>query len=101
MSESATATPAEGRPSRPSTAGRARGTDPQRGIIATIVLFCRQAISELKKVVWPTRHELSTYVVIVLVFVVVVMTFIGLVDLGVGQLMLWIFGGGGASATGS
>jgi preprotein translocase subunit SecE len=98
VSESAAEAPSEGRASRSSTAPRTRDAGARRGLFARIALFWRQVVAELKKVVWPTRQELSTYVVVVLVFVVIVMAFITVVDVGVGQLMLWIFGGGSGSA---
>jgi preprotein translocase subunit SecE len=94
VSESAATAPSEGRASRPSTAPRTREAGAGRGIFARIALFWRQILAELNKVVWPTRQELSTYTVVVLVFVAIVMAFVTLVDIGAGQLMLWVFGGG-------
>ena len=35
------------------------------------VLFYRQVVAELRKVVWPTQQQLVTYFFVVLVFVVV------------------------------
>ena len=93
MSESAAEAPSEGRAGRSSTAPRTRDAGARRSLFARIALFWRQVVAELKKVVWPTRNELSTYVVVVLVFVVIVMAFVTLVDVGMGQLMLWVFGG--------
>ena len=49
-------------------------------------LFYRQVVAELRKVVWPTREQLVTYFFVVLVFVVVMMSFIALLDLGLGKL---------------
>jgi preprotein translocase subunit SecE len=57
-------------------------------------LFLRQVVSELKKVVRPTRNELITYTSVVLVFVLAVMTFVSLLDYGFTKLVLWVFGGG-------
>lgn len=68
-------------------------TDERRGPIAAIVLFVRQVIAELRKVVTPTTRELGTYSVVVIVFVLVVMAYIGVLDLGIGRLVLWAFGG--------
>ncbi len=93
MSDSASAAPSEDRAKRPSTAPRTRDAGAGRGLFARIALFWRQVAAELKKVVWPTRQDLTTYTIVVLVFVVIVMTFITLVDIGIGQLMLWVFGG--------
>jgi preprotein translocase subunit SecE len=61
-------------------------------IIARLVLFIRQIVAELKKVVRPTRSELTTYSSVVLVFVLMVMIFIGLIDLGTGALVTRVFG---------
>ena len=55
--------------------------------------FLQQVRSEAKKVVWPTRSELGTYTMVVIAFVVIVMAFITVVDVGVGQLTFWVFGG--------
>ena len=61
-------------------------------VFARIALFVRQVVAELKKVVRPTRSELFTYTSVVLVFVVVVMAFVTVLDLGIGQVTLWVFG---------
>ncbi len=93
MSESAAAAPSEGRAKSPNTAPRTRQSGAGRGLFARIALFWRQVVAELKKVVWPTRQDLITYTTVVLVFVVIVMAFITVVDFGIGQLMLAVFGG--------
>jgi len=59
------------------------------------VTFVRQAIAELRKVVWPTQQQLVTYFIVVMVFVVVMMTIISLLDLGFGKLVFAMFGAGG------
>lgn len=59
-----------------------------------LALFIRQIISELRKVVRPTRQELWSYTLTVIVFVLAVMLFVSLMDLGFGKLVLWVFGGG-------
>lgn len=88
MSERAQAAGAEG------TGGSSRpGAPERRGLFARIALFVRQVVAELKKVVRPTRYELLRYTTVVLVFVVVVMAFVTVVDLGVGSLVGWVFGG--------
>ncbi|MFT4287007.1 preprotein translocase subunit SecE [Nocardioides sp.] len=55
--------------------------------------FYRQVVAELRKVVWPTREQLSTYFIVVLVFVLILMAITSLLDLGWGQLFFAIFGG--------
>jgi preprotein translocase subunit SecE len=88
VSERAQAAGAEG------TGGKARkGTPERRGLFARVALFVRQVVAELKKVVRPTRAELIRYTTVVLVFVAVVMAFVTGVDLGVGSLVGWVFGG--------
>jgi preprotein translocase subunit SecE len=57
------------------------------------VTFYRQVVAELRKVVWPTQQQLITYFIVVMVFVAVMMTFVSLLDLGFGKLVLEIFAG--------
>jgi preprotein translocase subunit SecE len=60
------------------------------GLLARLILFIRQIVSELKKVVRPTRSEMTTYASVVLVFVGITMAFIFLIDAitgwGIGQI---------------
>ena len=44
-------------------------TEEPTGVFGRIALFYRQVVSELTKVVWPTRNQLTTYTAVVLVFV--------------------------------
>jgi len=62
------------------------------GIFARIGLFYRQVVSELTKVVWPTRKELTTYTVVVLVFVTFIIAVVSLLDLVLTKIVFWIFG---------
>ena len=55
--------------------------------------FYRQVVAELRKVVWPTRDQLVTYFVVVMVFVVIMMAIVSLLDLGLGKLAFEIFDG--------
>ena len=57
-------------------------------------MFYRQVVAELRKVVWPTQHQLRTYFIVVLAFVIVMMALTSVLDLGFGKLALWAFGGG-------
>lgn len=63
------------------------------GLLSRMRLFVRQVVSELRKVVRPTRNELLTYTTVVLVFVLAVMTFVFGLDFAFGKLVLWVFGG--------
>ena len=62
------------------------------GPFARLGLFYRQVISELRKVVWPTRSQLSTYTAVVLVFVTFVIAVVSLIDLVLTKLVFWVFG---------
>jgi preprotein translocase subunit SecE len=47
---------------------------------ARIALFNRQVVSELRKVIWPTRNELVTYTIVSITFVTSMVAFVGLLD---------------------
>lgn len=49
------------------------------------LLFYRQVVAELRKVIWPTRNELVTYTVVSLVFVVIVVAIV----FGLDNLFSW------------
>ncbi|ACQ81407.1 preprotein translocase, SecE subunit [Beutenbergia cavernae DSM 12333] len=74
------------------TSRPAAGPPAKRNLFARIALFVRQVIAELKKVVRPTRSELMTYTAVVIVFVLAVMLYVGVLDFGIGKLVLWVFG---------
>ncbi|MGI8328504.1 preprotein translocase subunit SecE [Actinomadura scrupuli] len=46
----------------------------------TPVLFVRQVIAELRKVIWPTRSELITYTIVSLTFVVILVAIVSVLD---------------------
>ncbi|HZK11076.1 MAG TPA: preprotein translocase subunit SecE [Atribacterota bacterium] len=46
-----------------------------------INIFLKEALAELKKVIWPTRKDLKNSTVIVISFIIIVSIFIGLVDI--------------------
>jgi preprotein translocase subunit SecE len=52
----------------------------------------RQVVSELKRVVWPTREQLTTYTSVVLVFVTFIIAVVSIFDLGLTKLVFWVFG---------
>lgn len=57
----------------------------------TPVLFAKQSVGELKKVVWPTSATLRQYFVVVLVFVLFIMFFVASLDAVFGWLLLkWL-----------
>lgn len=57
---------------------------------ARFTKFLREARSELRKVTWPSRKELTTYTIVVLVSTAIAGLFLGIVDLVVSQLISWL-----------
>ena len=66
---------------------------PKRGFFGRIILFVRQVIAELRKVVVPTRKELIRFTITVLVFVIIMMLIVTGLDLLFGAGAVWVFGG--------
>jgi preprotein translocase subunit SecE len=58
----------------------------------TPALFFRQMVSELRKVIWPTRKELVTYTVVCLVFVLFMVVIVTSLDYGFTKLVFEVFG---------
>ncbi|WP_327293225.1 preprotein translocase subunit SecE [Streptomyces sp. NBC_01198] len=71
---------------------RRGGKRGKKGPLGRLALFYRQIIAELRKVVWPSRNDLTTYTTVVIVFVVVVIGFVAVVDWGFGKLISAVFG---------
>jgi preprotein translocase subunit SecE len=55
--------------------------------------FIREVVAELRKVIWPTRKELLTYAVVVIIFIAILMSIIALYDLVFGRVVAFVFGG--------
>jgi preprotein translocase subunit SecE len=70
-----------------SGAGRAAKRDR-----TTPALFFRQMVSELRKVIWPTRKELVTYTVVCMAFVVFMVVIVTSLDYGFTKLVFEVFG---------
>ena len=60
--------------------------------IVYVYNYLKQVVAELRKVIWPNRKQMGTYTSVVLAFLVFMVTLIGLVDLGLAKLVLWVFG---------
>jgi preprotein translocase subunit SecE len=67
---------------------RAKGPN----IFARTALFYRQIITELRKVVWPSRSDLTSYTSVVIVFVLVIMALVYGLDTGFVKLASIVFG---------
>ncbi|WP_116082187.1 MULTISPECIES: preprotein translocase subunit SecE [Agromyces] len=83
-------------PSEDVVANAKRERASRRNPFARIALFIRQVIAELKKVVTPTRKELFSFTVVVLVFVVIMMALVWALDSVFGWVVLYVFGSTGA-----
>ncbi|MGH3528492.1 MAG: preprotein translocase subunit SecE, partial [Pseudonocardiaceae bacterium] len=59
---------------------------------ARLIRFLREVVSELSKVIWPSRRELVVYTGVVLVFVSFMVAFVALLDMGLGRAVLTVFG---------
>ena len=73
----------ERRPARPAE---------RRNAFERIGLWWRQIVSELRKVIWPTRKELVAYTIVTLVFSVVVIAIVFAIDYGANWSVLKIWG---------
>ena len=67
-----------------SRGGAKRGALPTR--------YVRESVSEMRKVLWPSRSELVTYSVVVIVFVVIMISIVAGLDIGFAKLTLLMFG---------
>jgi preprotein translocase subunit SecE len=86
---------------QPRTGGRGAGGRGRRGRgagargpgrLSRIRTFLREVVAELRKVIWPSRKELVTYTVVVLVFVTFMVALVSGLDYGFTQAALKIFG---------
>jgi preprotein translocase subunit SecE len=55
-------------------------------------LFFRQVLAELRKVIWPTRDQLVTYLLVVLVFVLFMIAIVSVLDYAFGTAAFKVFG---------
>ena len=72
------------KPARPGRAAKPERTTP--------LLYVRQVIGELHKVIWPTRKELLTYTTVAIVFILVMTAFVTGLDYGFTKLVFKVFG---------
>ncbi|AMB59628.1 preprotein translocase subunit SecE [Microterricola viridarii] len=79
-------------PSEDVVANAKKDRETKRGPFARVSLFFKQVITELKKVVTPTRKELLNYTGVVLVFVVIMMALVSALDWVFALGVTWVFG---------
>lgn len=51
--------------------------------------FFKDVVSEMRKVSWPKRPELTRYTIVVLATVLFMAVYFGVADLGISKLMDW------------
>ena len=51
--------------------------------------FFKNVVSEMRKVSWPKRKQLTRYTIVVLTTVVFMAVYFGLVDLGISSVIKW------------
>ena len=74
------------------TKGGVKPGGPAKDSRTSPALFVRQVVAELRKVIWPTRHELITYTTVALTFVIVMAVIVSLLDLGFYHLVTTVLG---------
>ncbi|MBB5870548.1 preprotein translocase subunit SecE [Allocatelliglobosispora scoriae] len=97
-SRSAAATKARPKAEEKKSASRSDGNVITRffawigGIPGRIWRFLLEVVSELRKVIWPTRKDLLTYTAVVVVFVTIMLTVVGTIDVAFAKVVLFVFG---------
>jgi preprotein translocase subunit SecE len=71
---------------------RKGGKRAKKGPLKRLALFYRQIVAELRKVVWPTRGQLSTYTMVVIIFVVIMIGLVTVIDYGLDHAAKYVFG---------
>ena len=71
---------------------RKGGKRAKKGPLKRLATFYRQIIAELRKVVWPTRNELSSYTPVVIFFVAVMIALVTVIDYGLNHAAKYVFG---------
>lgn len=75
----------------PAATKRDRG-EPKQSLPKRIVRYLREVVAELRKVIWPTRKQMVTYTIVVIVFVIFMVSLVALLDWGFGKAMFALFG---------
>jgi preprotein translocase subunit SecE len=63
-----------------------------RSSFSSVISFTQDAWSELKKVRWPNRKELTNYTIVVMATVIFVTLYFVVLDLGITQIINLILG---------
>jgi preprotein translocase subunit SecE len=82
----------------PSGEGKGRATAVRDGrqvrvsLPSRLARFLREVVAELRKVIWPTRNQMVTYTIVVLVFVSFMVALVAGLDYVFAQAVLFLFG---------
>jgi preprotein translocase subunit SecE len=71
---------------------RKGGKRAKKGPLKRLALFYRQIIAELRKVVWPTRNQLTSYTTVVIFFVAIMIALVTVIDYGLTHAAKYVFG---------
>ena len=71
---------------------RKGGKRAKKGPLKRLATFYRQVVAELRKVVWPTRGQLTTYTTVVIVFVIIMIGLVTVIDYGLNHAAKYVFG---------
>lgn len=71
---------------------RKGGKRGKKGPLGRLAVFYRQIVAELRKVVWPTRSQLTSYTTVVIVFVVIMIGLVTVIDYGFQEAVKYVFG---------
>jgi len=80
----------DGRKGRPTPARDGRVV--KVSLLARLTRFLREVVAELRKVIWPTRKDLVTYTVVVLVFVSFMVALVAVLDYVFAKGVFAVFG---------
>ena len=78
--------------SKSATESKSKKQSQRVNVFKVAAQFWRDAIIELKKVKWPTKKELMASTIMVLVLVLIVAFYLGLVDIGLINIINRIVG---------
>ncbi|MBA0124689.1 preprotein translocase subunit SecE [Haloechinothrix sp. YIM 98757] len=77
---------------REGSAAKAGTIEEKQPLHQRIVRYIREVLGELRKVVWPTRKQMSTYTVVVLAFMLFMIGLVWALDLLFARVVFAIFG---------
>jgi len=72
--------------------GARSGNCKRSSILCRVRTYVREVVSELRKVIYPSRNQLVTYTIVVVVFVAFIVTVVSGMDYGLSKLVIKVFG---------